>query len=272
MFYFLTFPLQNSIRHNLSLNKCFQKVPRRKDEPGKGGFWRVNPEYSDMFENGILKKRRGSSPAISPPFKRIKREEDSSSSSSCAYESGRVVWNRGHNVLQVIAPDDDDQVIGDFNWTSILNQDIEIGGIRIKTERLLEESDYASPIIAMSPPSSESNSEDFGIEELLSQTDFSQDIADFSSSSPLDLTVTGTSLRAPQWWSECIDNAEHSDILASNNNDDSGLHTPVPASPLCYTDINHPWADESGIDQSSMAAFDVDNLFDIDNVPSPHML
>ncbi|XP_037085450.1 forkhead box protein L1-like [Pollicipes pollicipes] len=49
---------QNSIRHNLSLNDCFRKLPRQKGKPGKGSFWTLDPKYADMFENGNFRRRK----------------------------------------------------------------------------------------------------------------------------------------------------------------------------------------------------------------------
>ncbi len=57
---------QNSLRHNLSFNDCFIKIPRRPDRPGKGAYWTLHPKAIAMFENGSLLRRR----------KRFKLESD----------------------------------------------------------------------------------------------------------------------------------------------------------------------------------------------------
>ncbi|XP_034436570.1 hepatocyte nuclear factor 3-beta-like isoform X1 [Hippoglossus hippoglossus] len=49
---------QNSIRHSLSFNDCFIKVPRSPDRPGKGSFWALHPDSGNMFENGCYLRRQ----------------------------------------------------------------------------------------------------------------------------------------------------------------------------------------------------------------------
>jgi forkhead transcription factor HCM1 len=63
---------QNSIRHNLSLNKAFVKEERPKDEPGKGHYWKIVPGAEPQFAKGGKGRRpvnqhRNSTGNMPPP-------------------------------------------------------------------------------------------------------------------------------------------------------------------------------------------------------------
>jgi len=48
---------KNSVRHNLSLNECFIKLPKGLGRPGKGHYWTIDPSTEYMFEEGSFRRR-----------------------------------------------------------------------------------------------------------------------------------------------------------------------------------------------------------------------
>ncbi|KAJ1723882.1 hypothetical protein LPJ53_001791 [Coemansia erecta] len=75
---------QNSIRHNLSLNKAFVRVQRANNEPGKGSYWAIEDSYKAQFLNGVYKRTRRTKKAMEREreIEKQKAAEQGSSSSN----------------------------------------------------------------------------------------------------------------------------------------------------------------------------------------------
>ena len=258
----------------MSLNKTFQKVPRRKDEPGKGGFWRINPDHSDTLASAAFKRRNASmaeSVIPSPPVKRIKTEPvDYIDFETYGNNSGKTITDD-----QTLNSSEWSEVLNggsDFSWNTIMKQDIVIGGITIKTGDLFNgghqgscADNAAGPITSLSPPPSETNS-DILLEAFLA-SDLSTELespTESPDSQPLDFSLSGLNTKisiGQGWWSE-----ESNTKGLGSPPRNSGLNTPPPSSPVHgeTAELTHSWYQgKTDIDVEAMTDFDLDiqNMF-----------
>lgn len=128
----------------------------------------------------------------------------------------------------------------DYTWNTIFNSEIEVEGMKIKTEDILNESDGEprpeSPLLTISPPPSEVNDVD---------GQFCPERVD------LDLSINGKQIPRPEWFEEQLKDLELNGEVNTVTNPEEDFenlfgHFDFPPSPAnsLHDQQAHPWAEK----------------------------
>lgn len=113
--------MQNSIRHNLSLNELFCKVPRTH---AKGNHWRINPVYHDLLEDNkeylYLNQRRNSCSKLRSSKLKGNSGRKRAHSQSESHLQDRSMRGLKRRRTEGIIPADLCGMPGDLDWISLL--------------------------------------------------------------------------------------------------------------------------------------------------------
>ncbi|CAL5874124.1 uncharacterized protein PFLUO_LOCUS8411 [Penicillium psychrofluorescens] len=91
---------QNSIRHNLSLNKAFIKQERPKDDPGKGNYWAIEPGMEMQFlkDKPLRRATMSSVPLPAVPLRDLPQPQSASTTTWMVPPQQPSVPNPSKNV------------------------------------------------------------------------------------------------------------------------------------------------------------------------------
>lgn len=131
---------QNSVRHSLSLNKSFQKVARSKGDPGKGSFWCYVPDGQDPLFSS--KRFYTSDPMTAPSWKCCKREVGEAVSTILDQSSPCSEVAQQFDPTTVSVKTEPEDLSLNYSQGPIINQDVEICGVKVTINDLLEGQDF----------------------------------------------------------------------------------------------------------------------------------
>ncbi|KAI3631048.1 hypothetical protein MIR68_010538 [Amoeboaphelidium protococcarum] len=96
---------QNSIRHNLTVQDCFQKDIRDTDPSGKGVFWTISPKYLDLFINEEYDAVRAAAQDSKKRYHKIHNSRSSmGSTSSKSLSSSQMQLQNQQNIVNSSMP------------------------------------------------------------------------------------------------------------------------------------------------------------------------